>query len=83
LLASSLEALRTPQRGIPRDAALAAFRRHLARAHAHVQDRFEAGTWTGLQSGRVLGRLTDGVIGGLHDYALGATQPDGGAEPMA
>ena len=82
LLTSSLEAMRTPGRGIDRDAALAAFRRHLARAHAHVQENFEAGTWTGLQSGRLLGRLTDGVIAGLHDYALGMVQPDG-SEPMA
>ena len=83
LLTSTLEAIRTPGRGIPRDAALAAFRRHLARAHAHVQDGFEAGTWTGLQSGRLLGRLTDGVVAGLHDYALGVVQPGGAAEPMA
>ena len=87
LLTSSLEAMRTPGRGIPRDAALAAFRRHLARAHAHVQENFEARTWTGLQSGRLLGRLTDGVIAGLLDYALAVVQPDAmqgeGAEPMS
>ena len=74
LLASSLEAMRTPGRGIPRDAALAAFRRHLTRAHTYVQEGFEAGTFTGLQSGRLLGRLTDGVITGLHDYATAVVQ---------
>lgn len=82
LLASALEALRPPGRAIPRDAALGAFRRHLARAQHHVQDGFEAGTWTGLQSGRLLGRLTDGVIAALHEYAVAQTQPEG-AEALA
>ena len=97
LLASSLDALRAPGpadldqadldpagRGqtIPRDAALGVFRRHMARAQQYVQDGFEAGTWTGLQSGRLLGQLTDGVVAALHDYATRQTQPDG-AEPMA
>ncbi len=81
-LASALEALRAPGRAIPRDAALGAFRRHLARAQQHVQEGFEAGTWTGLQSGRLLGRLTDGVVVALHGYAAARTQPDG-AEPLA
>ena len=82
MLASALEALRPPGRAIPRDAALGVFRRHLARAQHHVQDGFEAGTWTGLQSGRLLGRLTDGVISALHEYAVSQTQP-GGAEALA
>ena len=68
-----------------RDAALATFRRHMARAQAYVQDGFEAGTWPGLQSGRLLGRLTDGVIAALHAYATAHVLRDTGgeAEPMA
>jgi [protein-PII] uridylyltransferase len=80
LLTSALESLRAPDRAIPRDAALGAFRRHLARAQHHVQDQFEAGVWTGLQSGRVLGRLVDGVVAALHEYAVTQTQAPG-AEP--
>ena len=82
LLATTLDALRPPGRSIPRDAAMGAFRRHLTRAQHHVQDGFEAGTWTGLESGRLLGRLTDGVIAALHDYAVGQTEPDN-AEALA
>jgi [protein-PII] uridylyltransferase len=82
LLAAALEGLRTPGRPIPRDAALANFRRHLARAQQHVQDSFESGALTGLQAGRLLGRLVDGVIAALHDFATTQVQP-AGAEPMA
>ena len=65
----------------PRDQALAAFRRYLTRAQQHVQDGFEAGARSGLQSGRLLGRLTDGVIATLHHLA--ASAQDGPAEPLA
>ena len=82
LLVSALDAVRTPDRSIPRDAALSTFRRHMARAQQHVQEGFEAGTWTGLQSGRLLGRLTDGLIAALHDYAVGQLG-DVAAEPLA
>ena len=90
LLASAIEALRPPGddagKPVSRDAALTSFRRHLARAQQHVQDGFEAGTWTGLQSGRLLGRLIDGVIAALHDFAraqTAATGQFGPPEPMA
>jgi [protein-PII] uridylyltransferase len=82
LLASALEDLRTPGRPIAREAALAYFRRHLARAQQHVQDSFESGALTGLQAGRLLGRLIDGVIASLHDYAVAQTQP-AGSEALA
>ena len=92
LLHDQLEPLRQPDRTLPRDAALGIFRRHMARAQAYVQDGFEAGTWSGLQSGRLLGRLTDGVIAALHEYAAAQTlaahraaTPEGpaiAAEPM-
>ena len=45
-----------PDGTAPRDAALAAFRRHLARIQAQVRETFEQGEITGLQAGRLLGR---------------------------
>ena len=82
MLASAIEELRAPGKTIPREAALASFRRHLARAQHHVQNGFEAGTWPGLQAGRLLGRLLDGVITALHDFATTQTQ-QGTPEPLA
>ena len=88
LLTAALDMLRVPESGlmppgvVPREAALGVFRRHLARAQQYVQDGFEAGAWPGLQAGRLLGRLTDGVIAALHGYA--AAQPGHeGDEPLA
>ncbi len=67
----------TPAMGpLPREAALTIFRRHLARVQSHVQQRFERGGMSGLQAGRLLGRMTDGVIGGLHGVALNAIEGD-------
>ena len=71
LLADALQLLANDRRGVLRDEALAAFRRHLARVQHHVQEQFEAGALSGLQAGRLLGRLTDGVIATLYDYAVG------------
>ena len=66
ILAQALSAA-TPSGGaLPREAALGAFRRYLARVQHHVQDRFEAGGTSGLRSGRLLGRLMDGEIGRAH-----------------
>jgi len=53
---------------IPRDAALAAFRRHLARIQTHVREAFEQDQLTGLLAGRLLAALTDGVIDELYKY---------------
>jgi [protein-PII] uridylyltransferase len=82
LLEQALAEAGTPGRPLPREAALGVFRRHLARAQAHVQDGFEAGQRSGLVSGRLLGRLMDGTIAALHRVACAATQPDG-AEKLA
>ena len=71
LLQDALARLSEGGRPVPRDAALAAFRRHLARVQQHVQTGFEGGGLTGLEAGRLLGRLTDGVIAALHDHAQG------------
>ena len=67
---------------VPREAALAAFRRYVARVQHHVQELFESGNMPGLRAGRLLGELTDGVIAALHGFAL---EQDGsvGADPLA
>jgi len=67
--------------GLPRDAALAIFRRHLTRVQHHVQQRFEQGGLSGLQAGRLLGRLTDGVIGAL--FGLAQRTVPGGTQALA
>ena len=54
---------------IPRDAALATFRRHLARIQSDVREAFEEDRLTGLEAGRRLAALTDGVIRALYAYA--------------
>ena len=70
VLTDALAALAREHAGkIPRDAVLAAFRRHLARIQHHVREGFEQGQLTGLQAGRLLAALTDGVIGALYEYA--------------
>ena len=82
LLTATLDGLGSSGRPASREAALACFRRHLARAQGHVQEHFESGCLTGLQSGRLLGRLLDGVISALHGFAAAQMQPDG-AEALA
>src|ERR1700681_1610301 len=64
----ALAALAAEQSPIPRDAAIAAFRRHLARIQTYVRQAFEQEQWTGLQAARLLGALVDGVIGGLFEH---------------
>ena len=78
LLAGALREL-----GDARDAVLGAFRRHLLRVQQHVQDQFEAGELSGIQSGRLLGRLMDGVVSTLHDYAMRAIPAGGGQLAVA
>ncbi|MGC8470483.1 MAG: hypothetical protein ACP5NI_11300, partial [Acetobacteraceae bacterium] len=46
----------------PREAALGAFRRHLGRLRAHVQQEFEEGRLGGLAAARLLAQLTDTLI---------------------
>ena len=55
---------------IPRDAALAVFRRHLTRMQTGVRDCFEQGGISGLRAARALAGRTDGLIEELHAYAL-------------
>jgi len=81
ILTESLAQLAPPGAPPPRDAALAVFRRYVARVQHHVQELFEAGNMPGLRAGRLLGQLTDGVIGALHGTAM--AQDQGRAEPIA
>jgi [protein-PII] uridylyltransferase len=55
--------------GVARSAALGAFRRHLARIQAHVQQSFENDHITGLQAARLLARLIDTMIAALLEHA--------------
>ena len=71
-LAATLAALAAADGTIPREAALGAFRRHLARIQAQVRATFEQGEITGLQAGHELAGLTDGLVGALYDHAAAA-----------
>ncbi len=73
ILSDALAALSREGRAVPRDAALGAFRRHLARIQQHVQQEFEQDQITGLQAARLLGKLTDGLIGALYEHAVSDT----------
>jgi [protein-PII] uridylyltransferase len=68
-LADTLASLATDPGGGSRDAALGAFRRHLARIQNHVQEAFEHEQITGLEAGRKLGALVDGLVTALHAHA--------------
>src|SRR3954449_7386934 len=78
ILTDALAQLAPPATPIPRDAALAAFRRYVARMQNHVQELFEAGNMPGLRAGRLLGRLTDGVIQALHATAMARAEAEVG-----
>ena len=78
-LSEALAALAAEQSPIPRDAALGAFRRHLARIQTYVREAFEQEQLTGLQAARLLGALVDGVVSRLYQHAIqdtGIAPPD-------
>ena len=62
---------------VPRDEALAMFRRHLTRIQQHVRESFEHYHSSGLQSARMLATLVDGMIATLFDYARNSTGSEG------
>jgi [protein-PII] uridylyltransferase len=64
----------------PREAALVACRRHLARIQREVQTTFERGEITGLAAARWLGSLVDGLISAIHLYSLAQAGPSGRRE---
>ncbi|MBN8929665.1 MAG: [protein-PII] uridylyltransferase [Rhodospirillales bacterium 69-11] len=73
ILSDALAALGADQGSVPRDAALSAFRRHLARIQSYVQHAFEQEQLSGLQAARLLGALVDGVVGALYEHATNDT----------
>ena len=78
-LTAALAALSEDGTPVSRDAALGAFRRHLARIQQHVQHAFEQDQITGLQAARLLGKLVDGLIVALYEHATsdaGLGEPD-------
>jgi [protein-PII] uridylyltransferase len=78
-LSAALAALAEDGLPVSRDAAIGAFRRHLARIQQHVQHAFEQDQITGLQAARLLGKLTDGLISALYEHATADTglgEPD-------
>jgi [protein-PII] uridylyltransferase len=78
-LSDALAVLAAEHSPIPRDAAIGAFRRHLARIQTYVRQAFEQEQLTGLQAARLLGALVDGVVAGLFEYVTehaGLVHPD-------
>ncbi len=69
VLSDALAEVRAEQGQVPRDIALAVFRRHLSRIQNHVREAFEHYQASGLQSARLLAALTDGMIAALYTYA--------------
>ncbi len=62
---------------IPRDAALAVFRRQQTRIQHHVREAFEHYQLTGIQGARLLASLTDGLVSALYEYASNASGSTG------
>jgi [protein-PII] uridylyltransferase len=60
---------------VPRDAALAAFRRHLARMQHQLQHAFERDELSGLAAAATLAFHMDGVITALMDYTAATVLP--------
>ncbi len=71
-IVETLEALGEIGPGAPREVALGMFRRHLARIQGHVREIFEQGEISGLQAGRMLAELTDGLVVALFAHAQAA-----------
>ena len=78
-LVAALAGLAETAGTMSREAALGAFRRHLARIQAQVRETFEQGEITGLQAGRQLAGLTDGLVKALFAHA---TAEIGGIETL-
>jgi [protein-PII] uridylyltransferase len=78
-LSDALAVLAAEQSPVPRDAVIAAFRRHLARIQTYVRQAFEQEQLTGLQAARLLGALVDGVVSKLFDHVVrdaGIAEPE-------
>ena len=69
VLTQALAELATPTQRPTREAALSAFRRHLARIQQHVRDEFETYRMAGVEAAQRLSALTDGVVTVLFAHA--------------
>ena len=68
LLSDALAGIAEANGVVSREAAVGAFRRHLARIQSYVQHAFEQEQITGLQAARLLGALIDGVVSALFEH---------------
>jgi [protein-PII] uridylyltransferase len=75
-LTDALAELAAEEGGIARDAALAVFRRHLARMQHQLQNAFERDELSGLAAAEALAGHMDGVITALMLYATTDAVPD-------
>ena len=69
LLSDALAGIAEESGTVSREAAVGAFRRHLARIQSYVQHAFEHEQITGLQAARLLGALIDGVVAALFEHS--------------
>jgi [protein-PII] uridylyltransferase len=81
-LTDALAELSAEDGGLPRDAALAAFRRHLARMQHQLQHAFERDELSGLAAAGTLALHMDAVIAALMDYTAATARP-GAPDRMA
>jgi [protein-PII] uridylyltransferase len=73
LLSDALAGIAEESGVVSREAAVGAFRRHLARIQSYVQHAFEQEQITGLQAARLLGALIDGVVAALFEHTTTKT----------
>ncbi len=84
VLAQALSDAATGGRRPTRDAALLAFRRHLARIQQSVRDEFETYRMAGVEAAQRLSALTDGVVRTLFIHAAAEVAgPSGLADQVA
>jgi [protein-PII] uridylyltransferase len=70
VLTKALQQVRAEYGGMPREAVLATFRRHLARIQQVVRDDFETYRMAGVEAAQRLADLTDGVVHVLYEHAV-------------
>ena len=76
LLSDALAGIAEESGTVSREAAVGAFRRHLARIQSYVQHAFEHEQITGLQAARLLGALIDGVVAALFEHSTANAGPE-------
>ncbi len=76
VLSDALATLAVERGAVSREAALGAFRRHLARIQQQVRGAFERGQINGLQAARMLASLVDGLVSSLYDHTIAEAVQD-------